>query len=165
MPFSGTWFHSATEQSVIDEILSGDGWHPDCVRNTIYGTAVYLSNCNWYNEYACDRIIACELNLQPGETMYEFDATEFARDLGIGSTEKHLHGYFRINNIPAYQNPFAGSHAHNRARRDFFLQSGIRAIRFTEFSVPVIAVYDPRVIVSERAIPRGQVPKCPVPVI
>ena len=165
MTFDGIWYHSAVEQEVIDSILGDGGWQPKKVRNTIYGTAIYLSNCNWYNDKAADFIIACELDIQPSQMMSTFDATTFNHDLGIGETAKHLRGYLRTNGIPAYINGVPGDHIHNLARQTFFLELGKRAIRFTEYGVPVIAVYDPTAIVNARRIAKTHVPDCPVAAI
>jgi hypothetical protein len=165
-PFDGTWYFSARRQAIIDDILAAAGWEPERNKATIYGTAIYLARCNWYGTHACDEIIACELDIQHHEGQIDFDGTFLEPALGIGNTARHVRGYLQGQKLIRGTNKFPGNHQNNLAIRDFFLANGIAAIHYEEYvSVPVVAVYDTRIIVNSRKILRASVPECAVPII
>jgi len=162
LKFAGTWYHSVCDIKLIDKILQ-DGWNPELASNTIYGTAVYLARTNWWKENAAEKIIACELVVSETETMDEFGPLNGCGSATGYNTTKHLLAFFSRNGIPAFKTPQSGKSEANIKRRDFFLARGIRAICFEEYArVDVIAVYDTKIIINKRAVPRDKVPFCPI---
>ena len=157
------WYYSATGQDVIDDILKTGNWHPEKNANSMYGTAVYLADSNWYKDDAAPRIIRCRLSLSPDEFCCSFDASSFDASLGVGRTGKHLRGYLKSQGIRATTTPSHGDSTLNTAIKDFFAQQRVRAVCFDEYvGVPVVAVYDTTAIVDLCGVASDDVPQCPV---
>jgi len=156
---TGAWYYSARQAHVIDAIFDG-GWRPDLIGNTMYGTAIYLARTNWYGDRAAPEIIACELHVLPEEAMHEFTSSP----MGGGNTGRHLREYWRDRGVPCFKTPQKGTDSANVKRRAHFMDDGIKAITFEEYTgVIVAAVYDTSVIVNMQRIAREEVPPCPVP--
>lgn len=122
-----SWFHSNSIQ-VINDIYN-NGWSPETRPGIIYGTAVYLCSIKWDDREA---YLECKLNVTPNEV----------KDFGHGN-QNDLIAYLRENGVKADRTSRAGSSSHNIAIRDYFLDSGIKVVKFFEYNFEVIAVYDP----------------------
>lgn len=142
-PLDGQWMHSADNNTIAT--IRAQGWSPNLLRGTIYGTAVYLSRDPWHGLPAS---IWCRLDLAPHEVMTEFESQRGGR----GSTENHLLWYLQervvipgLIRVPG-RNPKNGGHAQNTLTRDHFLGLGVRAVHFVEHGIEVTAAYDPTCI-------------------
>lgn len=163
-PFHGEWTHTAPAE-VIREIRA-NGWRPELLKNTIYGTAVYLSRKPWSigDETSSEKrdSLRVQLQLDTSDVQSAF-AFEFPMELaagaacadkrgiwtdglfrGEGSDETAVLWYFKTHRLCATAG--RGGSRQNLAIRDHFLHRGVKAIQFSERNILVVAVYDPTCI-------------------
>lgn len=128
---NGIWLHTTLFKG---EVLS-EGWCPECIQNTMFGTAIYLSRERWHE---AGDVIRCGLDVEPTEV----------EDLRGDSPEVYRAalptGLGRL--------PGAGTEPQNRQIRDFWLSRGTKVVVFTEpaelfVTHTVAAVFDPTIIV------------------
>jgi hypothetical protein len=154
--FSGIWLHRTSVKKLVLE----KGWNPISNKNSIYGTAVYLSGDEWDLEdsslldlclngtpnpmdYASVlEIIRCELVLEDSEVQSFFHSTHQP----FGTDQTHLLWHLKENGVGASRSPSLGSSRQNRSIASYFLGKGIKAILFKEENIEVVAVFDPSCI-------------------
>jgi hypothetical protein len=177
--FKRIWFH-ATE---VKKEICLNGWNPECTKNTIFGTAVYLSQKKWnldddrwssYLDHAVPidretlknvprdpKVIGCVLALQANEVQSDFPLESESK----GNTQDHLIKYLNMNvledesgpqriqrfnrldnsstSLRVSRNASPGNRRQNKKIAAYFLSKGIKAIKFVEHDVEVVAVFDP----------------------
>jgi hypothetical protein len=163
---------------VKEEILS-KGWNPECIKNTIYGTAVYLCSDEWNlqndvllscldkdvpidrkrlkNNLRSLKMIGCVLALRADEVQSDFPLEDGSK----GNTQDQLLKYLNFNLIEdeaelrpnklstrlrVGNNASPGGSRQNKKIAAYFLRKGIKAIKFLEHDVEVVAVFDPTCI-------------------
>jgi hypothetical protein len=113
-----------------------NGWNPLLNRNSIYGTAVYLSRSVWLPN---QMTISGVLSLDKTEVM-----TQFQSSAGCGRSQDHLVWFLKENGLShASRRPAPGNDTKNQEIAEFFLERGVKAIRFEEHGTDVVALYDP----------------------
>jgi hypothetical protein len=111
LAFKGFWFHTTP----VKKKICSSGWNPECLKSTIYGTAVFLSRKKWdlggdllascfdhnvpidretsKNLLRDPQVIGCVLALQANEVRSCFPWGNAAD----GHTETHLIEYLNVN--------------------------------------------------------------------
>jgi hypothetical protein len=182
--FKGIWFHTTEVKSEI----SLNGWNPQRIKNSIYGTAIYLAHDQWdiedlwsvssgrTNPVGADilrnglrdpNMFVCVLALQANEVQSCFPTERIPN----GNTGDHLLEYLNMNvpvdtsgprglrrinvdnqstSVRFSRNPGLGNNRQNKKIAEYFLNKGIKAIKFLEHDREVVAVFDPNWI---RVIP------------
>ncbi len=174
-PFRRIWFHTTD----VQKIILSTGWNPECIKLTIYGTAVYLHHDKWDldrdplidclpNDTAMDRetlrtnlkdrkMIGCVLALEPNETQSDFPLPDGSK----GNTHNDLIRNLNMKNLRVSKNARPGNSRQNREIAAYFLAKGTKAIKFMEEGKEVVAVYDPTCI---RVLPKNtDLDKSPFP--
>lgn len=176
--FRRIWLHTTDVKLTI----CSNGWNPEKIKNSIYGSAIYLARKKWDPDNILGdlsgpldrkslvkclkhpKMIPCVLTLRTNEVMSCFPASSEPN----GNTQEHLLNYLnqyvpqdktahsgRIRRIGAdgtltslqvSKNPGAGNKGKNKEIAHHFLANGIKAIRFLEYGMEVVAVYDPNCI-------------------
>ena len=140
------WYHSASND-IIEKIWQ-EGWDPSKNRNSIYGTAVYLSN-NFWNKYT--DAIKIVLDIKDNEILKSF----CSKKRGTGSTQDYLISYLQENNIKTGRSS-SGGLLNNNKIRDHFLSLNYKAISFDEHGMKVIPVYDPKIFDNIEKVIKAQ---------
>jgi hypothetical protein len=179
--FKRIWFHT----TVVKKEICLNGWNPQRIKNSIYGTALYLSQEKWDLDDLCSgnfdhtspidletlknglrdpEMFVCVLALQANEVQSCF----LLENAPKGNTGDHLLEYLNMN-VPedksAHQgirriniinnsstglrfsrNSGPGNNKQNKKIADYFLNKGIKAIKFLEHDKEVVAVFDPNCI-------------------
>jgi hypothetical protein len=140
----GPWYHSAKARALLSSIQQ-NGWKPDQYVNVTYGQAIYLAACNWY---CTDPLLECWLD--PTTVIAKFPTGD--------DVLRHVRS--KLGRLIG-RNPGPASNQRNIDIRDSFLNEGIQAIAFEEYSgVNVLAVYDASRIVRCSLVPASGVQCC-----
>jgi hypothetical protein len=179
--FKSFWLHT----TLVKKEICSNGWNPQRMKNSIYGTAIYLSRKKWDLNDLCPsslehtspldldtvksglrdpNVFVCLLALQDNEVQCCFPSEKAPK----GYTGDHLIDYLNLNvsedksgprgirrvdeidnsstSLQFSRNAGLGNNRQNKKIADYFLNEGIKAIKFLEHDIEVVAVFDPSCI-------------------